>query len=94
MPMDICIGIIGDFHPEFHSHRATNAAIQHAAAGLNINCGVRWIPTTAFLSENTAELLHDIDGLWASPGSPYASFDGMLSGIRIARERLWPFVAT
>jgi CTP synthase (UTP-ammonia lyase) len=33
-------------------------------------------------------------GLWASPGSPYLSFAGMLQGIRFARTRNWPFVGT
>lgn len=32
--------------------------------------------------------------LWAAPGSPYKSFDGMLKGIEFARSRDWPFLGT
>ena len=38
--------------------------------------------------------LEDFDGLWASPGSPYKSFDGMLKGIEFARRRDWPYLGT
>ena len=34
------------------------------------------------------------DGLWISAGSPYASRDGALAAIRVARERGKPMVAT
>ena len=34
------------------------------------------------------------DGLWASPGSPYKSFDGMLKGIEYARVNDRPFLGT
>ena len=30
----IRIGILGDFHPEYHSHLATNASLQHAARAI------------------------------------------------------------
>jgi len=33
-----------------------------------------------------------IERLFASPGSPYRSFEGMLRGIEFARTRNWPFV--
>ena len=39
-------------------------------------------------------MLERFDGLFASPGSPYRSFAGMLRGIEFARSRNWPFVGT
>jgi CTP synthase (UTP-ammonia lyase) len=38
--------------------------------------------------------LAEADSIWASPGSPYESFEGALAGIRLARERGYPFFAT
>src|SRR5256884_6393265 len=32
--------------------------------------------------------------MWAAPGTPYKSFDGMLKGIEFARRRDWPFLGT
>ena len=81
------IGILGDFNAEFRSHHATNEALQHAARKLNTKVESEWLPTST-LTEATAEKkLESFDGLWASPGSPYKSFDGMLKGIEFARRR-------
>ena len=88
------IGILGDFNPEFRSHHATNEALQHAAVKLNLVVESQWIPTPSLLEPNSPRMLESFDGLWASPGSPYQSLDGMLQGIKFARERDWPFLGT
>jgi hypothetical protein len=54
----------------------------------------RWLPTPTLLEPSGERAMEACDGLWASPGSPYASFDGMLRGIEFARSRNWPFVGT
>lgn len=94
MPAPIRIGILGDFNPEFRSHHATNDSLQHAAIKLSIAMESSWIPTPSLLEANAEKTLESFDGLWASAGSPYKSFDGMLTGIEFARRRDWPFVAT
>jgi len=88
------IGILGDFNPEFRSHHATNDSLQHAAAKLDMPVESAWIPTPSLLEPEAEKNLESFDGLWASPGSPYKSFEGMLKGIEFARRRDWPFVAT
>jgi CTP synthase (UTP-ammonia lyase) len=88
------IGIIGDFNPEFRSHHATNHSLQHAAAKLSIKVESQWIPTPSILEPQGLKKLESFDGLWASPGSPYKSMEGMLKGIQFARERDWPFLGT
>jgi CTP synthase (UTP-ammonia lyase) len=90
----IRIGILGDFNPEFRSHHATNDSLQHAASKLGITVESVWLPTLSLLEPNAAASLESFDGLWAAPGSPYKSFDGMLKGIEFARSRDWPFVGT
>jgi CTP synthase (UTP-ammonia lyase) len=88
------IGVLGDFNPEYRSHHATNDSLHHAAAKLNLAIESRWVPTPCLLDPNATKTLESFDGLWAPPGSPYQSFDGMLQGIKFARERDWPFLAT
>lgn len=88
------IGIIGDFNPEYRSHHATNAALQHAAVKLGCAVEITWVPTTSLAESHAAEILASHGGLWASPGSPYRSMEGMLAGIQFARTRNRPFVAT
>jgi CTP synthase (UTP-ammonia lyase) len=88
------IGILGDFNPEFRSHHATPDSLQHAADKLGLKVESEWIPTPSLTGTNAEKILESFDGLWASPGSPYKSFDGMLKGIEFARRRDWPFLGT
>jgi CTP synthase (UTP-ammonia lyase) len=88
------IGIVGDFNPDFRSHHAVNHALEHAASKLHCKIESQWIPTPSPLETVAEKLLESFDGLWASPGSPYKSFDGMLKAIEFARRRNWPFLGT
>jgi CTP synthase (UTP-ammonia lyase) len=94
VPDTVRIGIIGDFTPEFRSHHATNDALQHAAAKLGFAVESQWLPTPSLAEPGAEKTLESFDGLWASPGSPYKSMEGMLKGIEFARRRDWPFLAT
>jgi CTP synthase (UTP-ammonia lyase) len=88
------IGILGDFNPEFPSHLATTNSLQHAARKLDMKVESEWLPTPSLAAPGAEQLLEGFDGLWASPGSPYKSFGGMLKGIEFARRRDWPFLGT
>ncbi len=88
------IGILGDFNPEFRSHHATTESLQHVAAKLNLPVESAWISTPSVIEPNAQKMLESFDGIWAAPGSPYESFDGMLKGIEFARRRDWPFLGT
>jgi len=88
------IGILGDFNADFRSHHATNDALQHAARKLKMEVKSEWLPTPSLLKPDAEQTLESFDGLWASPGSPYKSFEGMLKGIEFARRRDWPFLGT
>ena len=88
------IGILGDFNPDFRSHHATNDALQHAAKKLEITVESQWLPTASLVEPGAKKKLESYDGLWASPGSPYKSMEGMLAGIEFARRRDWPFLGT
>jgi len=88
------IGIIGDFNSELRYHQATNQALQHAAGKLKLKVESEWLPTPSLVDPAARKVLETFDGLWAAPGSPYKSMDGMLKGIEFARVRDWPFLGT
>jgi CTP synthase (UTP-ammonia lyase) len=88
------IGILGDFNSNFRSHHATSDSLQHAAAKLDFELYSEWIPTPSLLEPDAHKKLESFDGLWAAPGSPFKSAEGMLKGIEFARSRDWPFLGT
>ena len=88
------IAILGDFNPEFRSHHATNDSLQHAARKLKFAVESEWLSTPCLTEPGAEKILESFDGLWAAPGSPYKSFEGMLKGIEFARRRDWPFLGT
>jgi CTP synthase (UTP-ammonia lyase) len=88
------IGILGDFDSASPTLPAVEQSIQHAAEKLKITAEVQWLATDSLLASELEKNLENFDGLWAGPGSPYKSFDGMLRGIEFARRRDWPFVGT
>ncbi len=89
----LTIGVIGDYLPDFPPHQATNLALEHAAAALPVELGVRWLGTTE-LVDIPPETLAQHDGLWCAPGSPYRSLTGALRAIRLARELDLPLLGT
>src|SRR5256886_5783400 len=88
------IGILGDFQPKAPNLPAIEKSLQHASAKLQIAVEEKWIPTPSILESNAQKMLESFDGIWAAPGSPYKSFEGMLKGIEFARRRDWPFLGT
>ena len=93
-PKTTRVGILGDFNPQYHSHLATNASLDHAARLIGRQVESEWIPTPSLLEAGVEKTLARFDALWISPGSPYKSMAGMLAGIERARLGNWPFVAT
>lgn len=94
MPEPLQIGVFGDFDPASPNLPAIEQSIKHAAEKLKITVVVRWLPTDSLLSSELENTLEVFDGLWAAPGSPYKSFEGMLRGIEFARKNDWPFLGT
>jgi CTP synthase (UTP-ammonia lyase) len=86
MSQTLSIGVIGDYEKSRPSHRATNDALRHTAAGVSTTVNITWLPTPSFLVDNSRERLQPYDGIWIGPGSPYRSMSGALRGIRTARE--------
>jgi CTP synthase (UTP-ammonia lyase) len=88
------IAIVGDYDPAKESHQATDAALQHAAAALDLSVQADWIPTEICESEEGVARLETYDGVFLGPGAPYRSQDGALAAVRFTREQGWPFFST
>jgi CTP synthase (UTP-ammonia lyase) len=94
MNQPVKIGIIGDLDPSHPSRITTDAALNHAATLLSAAVHCSWSPTRILNKEDVELVLESFDALFCAPGSPYESMDGALEGIRFAREKDRPFVAT
>lgn len=90
--MAISIGVVGDYEPSKETHAATTDALHHAAGAQGVELEVAWVPTTEIAADEN--LAAGFDGLVVAPGSPYASVEGALSAIRIARTTDIPVLAT
>jgi CTP synthase (UTP-ammonia lyase) len=87
------IGVVGDYRPDAASHRATSAALDHAAEAQGIEVEVTWVPTRE-IGSSEEPVLGGFDGLLVAPGSPYRSMDGALSAITRARTGNVPLLGT
>jgi len=94
MNAPVCIAIVADFNSASRSHIATNDALAHSAKALGPNVEPTWVATSDLEEGTTAKRLAGFAGIWIGPGSPYASMDGALSAIRLARERRIPLLGT
>jgi CTP synthase (UTP-ammonia lyase) len=88
------IAIIGDYDPAFAPHKATDAALEHAASALRFDIAPTWLSTASLDSPHVLESLATFAGLWVAPGSPYQSMQGALRAIRFARENGVPLLGT
>jgi CTP synthase (UTP-ammonia lyase) len=88
------VGIIGDFDPDLHYHRATNEALRQAGEALAAAVDFAWLDTRSLDNPGCETTLEQFDALWCAPGSPYKSMQGALQAIQFAREKDWPFTGT
>jgi len=86
-------GVVGDYDPGNETHRATDAALVHAAGALGTAATGEWVGTDKVGSGGTREL-EGFDCLLIAPGSPYRSTEGALAAIRYARTSDIPLLGT
>jgi len=87
------VGVVGDYDPGNETHRATDAALVHAAAALGAAATGEWVATEKVGSGGTREL-EGFDCLLIAPASPYHSTEGALTAIRHARTSDIPLLGT
>jgi CTP synthase (UTP-ammonia lyase) len=93
MSTTVRIGLVGDKSERVRAHGAIPKALESAARVADLEVEYAWLPTTD-LVRGAREKLAGFQGIWCVPGSPYASTQGALEGIRYARESDAPFVGT
>ncbi|MEN3283365.1 MAG: hypothetical protein V7607_4505 [Solirubrobacteraceae bacterium] len=92
MSDELTIGIIGDYDETYTLHLRTDEALVHAGARLGVGVRSTWYPTRDL--EPDAAVLGTVHGVICSPGSPYASMDGAINGLRFGREQRIPTLGT
>jgi CTP synthase (UTP-ammonia lyase) len=84
------IGILGDVRETYEPHFVMNKVFREMQQQTSFE--FQWIPT-ATLVDNAPELLRSFQGIVAGSG-PYRSKEGVINGIRYARENNIPFLGS
>jgi CTP synthase (UTP-ammonia lyase) len=84
------IALVGDRSAAVRAHARIPRVLDTIALQGGPAVEAVWLPTDTV----DAGAVAAFDGVWAVPGSPYASADGMLAAIRVAREERIPFLGT
>lgn len=82
--------VIGDYNPEWETHLATNAAIEHSRLALDASLEATWCST----AEIGPRILAESDGFWIASGAPYKDVESVFAAIRHARENGVPCLGT
>lgn len=88
----VVVSVVIDLPPQHEYHRASLAAIRHAAEDIGEPVDVRVARTDQITSVN--EFVHGTAAILIGPGSPYLSPDAAITCIRRAREAGVPLVGT
>ena len=84
--MWVNIAIVGDENGAYPSHREINAVRTMLGEGVD----AQWVSTDGARVRD----LDGFDGIWLTPGSPYADDAAAYDAVRWARERDVPFLGT
>lgn len=84
--MPVKIALVGDENDTYPSHREINAVVGQ----LGDDVEARWCATDGDRARN----LDGFNGIWLTPGSPYADDSVAYAAVRWARERDVPFLGT
>lgn len=84
------LALVGDRSNNVTAHARIPAIVDALLAREGIALDPYWIPTPDAVAADLA----GFDAIWATPGSPYDSSDGILVAVRTAREAGIPFLGT
>lgn len=84
------IALVGDRSANVVAHARIPVLVEALLRRDSIALDAYWIAST----EADADRLERFDAIWAVPGSPYASEEGVVAAIRTARELGIPFLGT
>jgi len=84
------IALVGDRSANVRAHARIPVLIESLLNREGIPLDTYWIPSPQGLDCD----LSGFDAIWAVPGSPYESAEGVITAIRTAREQGIPFLGT
>ena len=87
------VGVVGDYDAGNETHRATDAALMHAAADMGTGAMGTWVGTDQVAAGGVGEVA-GFDCILVAPGSPYRDAGGALLAIHHARTTDIPLLGT
>jgi CTP synthase len=88
---EVSIGIVGKYVEYEDSYKSLKEALLHGGLAHQLNVHIDWIEAEGIVGENWEQQLESYDGLLVPGGFGKRGIDGMLNGIRFARERKVPY---
>jgi CTP synthase (UTP-ammonia lyase) len=88
------ITLIGERDLAKRAHQGIEASLALFRRDIDPQLNFAWVDTASLTPGSVDAVLKDSTGIWCVPGSPYASTEGALLGIRHARTNRKAFLGT
>ncbi len=85
------IGVVGKYTELVESYKSLDEALNHAAINLQLKLETVYIDSEELESEDTKELLREVQGILVPGGFGTRGTEGKIKAIRFARENNLPF---
>ncbi len=89
---EVSIGIVGKYTELIDSYASIKEALVHAGAATNSRVNLNWIESENLEKGNADSLLSGLDGILVPGGFGNRGIEGMINGIRYARENKVPYL--
>lgn len=88
----VTLAVTGKYTAVRDSYASLLKAIEHAGAGLETRCDVRWVDTTGLSEDGAAAALEGADGVIVPGGFGVRGAEGKIACVRYARENVVPYL--
>jgi CTP synthase len=88
---EVSIGIVGKYVEYEDSYKSLKEALLHGGLSHRLKVDIHWIEAEGVVGEGWEKQLEGYDGILVPGGFGKRGIDGMLNGIRFARERKVPY---
>jgi CTP synthase len=88
---EVSIGIVGKYVEYEDSYKSLKEALLHGGLAHQLKVNIHWIEAEGVVGDNWEKQLEGFDGLLVPGGFGKRGIDGMLNGIRYAREQKVPY---
>ena len=88
----VLIKMVGKYTQLPDAYLSVNEALKHAGYPNNSEVSIEWVNSEDITLDNVAALLADADGILVPGGFGHRGIEGMIEGVRYARENGIPFL--